>query len=375
MNRKNVSTVLSFAFLIFVICSAILPVSSLQNNMIISSYGTVNYSGTSLNTWNLVVNVTPTNSGTTSPSIGTLQYSSSTSVSVSASPNQGYTFVNWELDNTISTQNPISVGPYSSGTHTLTATFKSIVQPPTSSGEVFLWVQFGMTDGNGNPNADAQRIAKAKATYGNPTWVEAGNWGFAHLTTKLINFFHSYGIKVSCRLWSRYADVPLDTLKHDMNVENGYGGSVDYQLSIGPEVDMIMIDECDEGSVAYYKDLADYVHSKGKLFAVNPGGGQVHDATPTYADKVSVEFWWREFINGRRAMIAQYPNKFIACSNDWGYANQEVEGYPNTRVDLARAVLDTKEAWDGGVYYHESRSGEGMYLPDWWEQYLSQLPK
>jgi len=242
--------------------------------------------------------------------------------------------------------------------------------PPTPSprGEIFLWVGFWLTDDGGyTPNENGQRIVDAKTEYGNPTWIEAGNWGGPHLTSTLINFFHDAGINVSCRLWSRYSEVPLDTLKHDMDVANGYGGSVDYQMSIGPEIDMIMIDECSQ-DYAYYKELADYVHSKGKLFAVNPGGWTIQEQTCTYADKVSVEFDWRNFILNKQDLIAQYPNKFIGVSNDWGYQYYP----PYGTVDLNRAVADTLEAWNGGVYYFESRP-DGSYLPDWWEEYLSQL--
>jgi hypothetical protein len=45
MRRKKVLTFLLFAFLIIIICSATMPVFSLQNNMSIPSYGTINHSG------------------------------------------------------------------------------------------------------------------------------------------------------------------------------------------------------------------------------------------------------------------------------------------------------------------------------------------
>jgi len=247
--------------------------------------------------------------------------------------------------------------------------------PPTPSprGEIFLWVGFWLVDGNGNPNEAAQRIANAKLAYGNPTWVEAGNWGTPHLTSELINLFHSAGIKVSCRLWSKGtvnpSPVPLDIMKHDMNVENGYGGSIDYQLSIGPEIDMFMIDECKENDPDYYQNLADYVHSNGKLFAVNPGGEHLQDRTAQYSDKMSCEFAWRGFIANKQDMIAQYPQMFIGVAMDWGYQFFEPIG---RKVTLETAVADTLEAWNGGVYYFESRP-DGSYLPDWWEEYLSQL--
>jgi len=246
------------------------------------------------------------------------------------------------------------------------------VSRPSKNGEIFLWVGFWLVDGNGNPNEAAQRIVDAKTEYGNPTWIEAGNWMGPHLTSELINLFHSAGIKVSCRLWSRGtidpSPVPLDIMKYDMNVQNGYGGSIDYQLSIGPEIDMFMIDECKENDPAYYQDLSNYVHSKGKLFAVNPGGEHLQDQTALYSNKMSCEFAWREFI-ANNPLVNQYPKKFIGVAMDWGYQYFPPIG---RQVTLETAVADTIEAWNGGVYYFDSRP-DGSYLPDWWEEYLSQL--
>ncbi|MCZ2809142.1 MAG: hypothetical protein O2V44_07300, partial [Candidatus Bathyarchaeota archaeon] len=128
--RNSPRTLLLFAFLI-IILSSILPVSSLQNNINISSHGTVDYSGIpppSPNTWNLDITVTPTNSGKAAIvapiNVDVQEIPVAQGVTVSAIPNQGYSFVNWKLDNVASTQNPIPVGPYSAGsTHTLVATF------------------------------------------------------------------------------------------------------------------------------------------------------------------------------------------------------------------------------------------------------------
>jgi hypothetical protein len=150
-----------------------------------------------------------------------------------------------------------------------------------------------------------------------------------------------------------------------------YGGSIDYQLSIGPEIDQIMFDEAVYYSVAEMQDLANYVHSKGKLIAMNWGGTWLPAEACPFIDKFSVEFDWRNFINNRQNLIAQYPQKFIGISNDWGYQYYP----PYGTVTLERAVADTREAWNGGVYYFESISGENTFLPDWWEQYLSQLPR
>jgi hypothetical protein len=248
-----------------------------------------------------------------------------------------------------------------------------------------------LIDSAGNPNSLAKRIATAHDLYGRPEWIETGNWGDPQATSTLINFFHSHGIKVSCRIWSKYGAVPLNTILHDMNVANGYGGSVDYQMSIGPEIDMIMIDETsqDASFVSYYAAIRDYVHSLGKLVAMNTGG-PMHDSTIPLADILSYEFWWYGAFGNtqQQSYLTAYPNKFIGVSNDWGYQHPtETNVQTPTTADPAtgrseytsplseaRALWETLYAWEHGIYHIDVRPGQDEILPDWWEDYLSQLP-
>jgi len=259
-------------------------------------------------------------------------------------------------------------------------------------GELYMWIGFGMTAGDVN----AQRIANARDTYGIPIWLDTGNWGYAQLTSDYINYFHAHGVKVICRIWSNYGDNPLDNILHRMDPGSGSRfdrGSVDYQLSIGPEIDGFMIDECDQNDYNYYRAIADYVHSKGKLLFVNPGTHIIQERTFDYADKISVELSWWALTQTRPDLVARHPNEFIGQTNDYGY-----NGYSSTDVkymppktasgdrpayvyplSLERAIWDTKTGWNSGIIL-ESRPGDtngniesASKLPDWWEQYIAEI--
>lgn len=258
----------------------------------------------------------------------------------------------------------------------------------TKTGELYLWIQFWMR--NPESNSQAQRIVSASQTYGVPIWIDSGNWGSPQLTSSFINYFHRSGVKVVCRLWSGATVgnlVPLNTILHTMDLSGHSRGSVDYQLSIGPEIDAFMIDECDPYNKAYYKAIADYVHSKGKLLFVNPGGPNIRD-TYTYADKVSVEYCWWGLINdpAKTSIIANNPQKFIGVSKDYGYCMDSIwDPYIAPRyasydrpawyspMTLQRAIWDVRTGWNGGVYCMQASPDEYGLLPFWWEQYVATL--
>ncbi|MEM2136999.1 MAG: zinc dependent phospholipase C family protein, partial [Candidatus Methanomethylicia archaeon] len=73
--------------------------------------------------YKLSIIVNPSEAGITNPTIGDHWYDSGSSVSISATPNMGYSFNKWQLDGLdYSTNNPISITMNS--THTLTAVFE-----------------------------------------------------------------------------------------------------------------------------------------------------------------------------------------------------------------------------------------------------------
>ena len=256
------------------------------------------------------------------------------------------------------------------------------ILPQSTKGELYLWAQFWMTAGDNT----VKRIANTRDTYGVNTWVDSGNYGGPHLTSSLINYFHAHGVKVVNRLWSDGGNVPLNTILHTSDVSGHSRGSVDYQMSIGPEIDAFMIDECDQwNNAAYYEAIANYVHSKGKLLFVNTGTHNIEARTATFADKISTEFSWYKFINSPQlaSLIAAHPQKFIGVTKDWMYDINFVYCPPLSvsgdrpayiaPLRLDRAIWETKTAWGGGVFCMAATPAEHGYLPTWWEQYVAAL--
>lgn len=262
------------------------------------------------------------------------------------------------------------------------------VNAGSSDGELYMWIGFVMAPGDSN----AKRIASARDTYGVPIWLDSGNWGIEQLNSAYIKYFHSHGVKVICRLWSDYGDNPLSNILHRMDVGSGSRfdrGSVDYQLSIGPEIDGFMIDECNQNDYSYYKAIADYVHARGKLLFVNPGGHNLQARTFDYADKVSVEFAWYA-LSTVTDFAKRYPGRIIGQSNDYGYSSGAAPYMPpksaggdrpaySNPLSLKRAVWDTQFGWDDGVLL-ESRPGDtngnagsASALPSWWGDYVKAL--
>ena len=253
----------------------------------------------------------------------------------------------------------------------------------SSKGELYLWLGFWMSPGD----STSQRIVNARQSSGIPIWIDTCNFDSPQITSSFINYFHAHGVKVVARLWSNGGNTPLNTILHDTNVNNQKGGSVDYQLSIGPEIDAFMIDECNQNNVAYYRAIADYVHSKGKLMFVNTGTFNIYESTLGFADKVSAESCGYELaVNPtKQSQIQANPNKFIGISTDWAYQNQPYLlkyasadpsiGRPawSSPMSKERAVWDVLTAWNGGVSCYQAQPSSIGELPSWWEQYIAAL--
>jgi hypothetical protein len=252
--------------------------------------------------------------------------------------------------------------------------------PPTPGAPTLpkggIWIVYqGSLIQNGQPNAVAQRIVSAKQTYGRPEWVEITTaYPYGEISTALVNYFHSAGVKCSFRVWSAGGSNPLAKIK----------SQIDQTLALAPNVDMVIIDECNGGMLAYCQDLATYIHGKGKLIAFNLAGYDFSTAFPAVADMITTEFWWYIFTQNHQDYITAYPQMWAAESNDWGYANVGPPSMPpvaasgdrpaySSPMSEARAVWETKYAWQHGIHYFDVRPGEGFTLPDWWEEYLRQL--
>jgi hypothetical protein len=257
---------------------------------------------------------------------------------------------------------------------------------PNSNGIIYLIYNGLLSDGNGNPNSVAQRIVAAHDTYGRPEWVELRNYGYIDSPNSVIDFFHAHGIKVAVEIATDFGNRDLNTIMHSMSgMPTTWGGSIDWVMSIGSHLDMVRFDECDPWLPDYYQVLCDYVHGLGKLVGLNAGTSQNLAGFAAMADWIGTEFDWYYFIQNNPGLIAQYPQKFWGCSNDWGYANGNPVALPPTSasgdrpaysppLSEARALWETRYAWQHGAYWFDCRPGEGYELPSWWEDYLSQLP-
>ena len=82
-------------------------------------------------TFNLTISTNDASMGTTSPAPGTYAIQSNTSQQVTAIPNTNYRFVNWLLDGTARTENPITV--LMDRDYTLEAVFEYVSPPPETA--------------------------------------------------------------------------------------------------------------------------------------------------------------------------------------------------------------------------------------------------
>lgn len=286
---------------------------------------------------------------------------------------------------------PISVA--SQGNDVSIDTHGSIVNPPPSprtpsvQGEVF-WISCDwLMDSNNNPNSVAQRIATAKQTYGNPTMLAVANFGTRHtitstLSQQVIDLFHSVGITVFQYVQSGYGSMS------DYVTVAEIKAMVDAQLSLGSSVDGFFVDEAasfwskngKEAQYNFYKEISDYMRSKGKLIVFNPGTWQAGPDFLNLCDICCVEHWWR--------YLQDNPNfssyQFFGISDGWAGVyypwTDGVSKDPWVDPDAPhvatwqQAVDETKEAWSLGVKHFMGRLGwiEGP-LPSEFEIYLEQL--
>ena len=267
-----------------------------------------------------------------------------------------------------------------------------------TQGELYLWTQYRM-----EPDTPETRRLAWAGDQGLTVWVDGGNHqgsGYTgpNLPSALINYFHQHNVKVVCRLWSDGGNVSLNNILHHMG-DNWHGGSVDYQMSIGPEIDAFMIDECDQYNPNYYKAIAAYLRNFGKPMFVNIGGGNLQTSYQ-WADKVAVEFCWKQLIdwnadgNYGLDVLAAYPDRFIGVSKDYGYNLgapwKDTYIYPVTAdvptgrpacgessgqyyITLARAIWDTQWAWSNNIKYMSAIPDEYAYTPTWWGEYIEAL--
>jgi hypothetical protein len=209
-------------------------------------------------------------------------------------------------------------------------------------------------DESGAPNAAAQRIAAARAPlliaqY----WTEPK----AHrtLSDDVLALMHAAGTQVYAYVRTAWGGANLQQAKASAS-EYLAGGA-----------DGIFLDESynflDGAKLIYYRALAQLVRGQGKGLIANPGVSRCGEDIMSVADRVMVEHEWRNF-GAHSPWRSRYaPERFMAVSSN----EESGMGY---RLDAARAIEDTREAWNAGIGWHTS-TDRYVALPDWFDDYTA----
>ncbi len=281
----------------------------------------------------------------------------------------------------------------------------------SSNGQLIVYYNGQLYDGNGNPNAAATRIAQAAQTYGNPQWLVIGNGalnagGTANIPipSAFINYCHNHGLKVISHCHS--SNDGGSTFYSEAVVE----AQIDYQIAAGSNVDGFEIDEA-MNTAAYYTDIGNYVKSHGYTFyALNTGRRDVSDDMAAIDTNLGLNGWvgvesayyyfathggvgQTDLYSHAQPLITKYPQRFAGLTSNWyiwyyTVANPAASyiDSPNAQtfpITESQAVTLVHEAWSHGIYYYgilwdsnpnaNPPSGDCSGFPSWWEDFLSQL--
>ena len=209
-------------------------------------------------------------------------------------------------------------------------------------------------DERGEPNADAQRIAAARA----PLLI-AHHWTAAperhlNLSEAVLELMRGSGTEV-------YAYVATDCGKSDLKKVLKEVGEY-----LATDIDGIFFDEADplsdDAKIPFYDRLGDAVRDKGKGVILNTGVAQCDERIMNVADRIMVEHQWRNLRTGSLWSHRYPPERFMGVSSNEGGAM----GYA---VDEQRALGDTREAWASRIGWHTS-TDRYTGLPEWFERYV-----
>jgi len=284
--------------------------------------------------------------------------------------------------------------------------------PSSTNGQLIIYFDGALYDGNGNPNAAANRIAQGAQTYGNPQWLVIGNGannngGVANIPipATFITYMHNHGVKVMSHCHTEYGTYTLAQVE----------AQIDYQMSHGSNVDGFEMDEVSNSLVSYYIDLGNYVKSKGSnlFYSMNTGQRDISDGIAGIDNTIGLNGWVNfeaayyyfathggtygpgttDMYPHATPLIAEYPQRFAGITSNWyiWYFTQSnpAASYivsPNAQtipITESQAVTLVHEAWNHGIYYFgvlwdsnpngAPPSGDCAGFPTWWEDFLSQL--
>jgi len=256
---------------------------------------------------------------------------------------------------------------------------------------------------DGSPNAACLRIAAKKPTIiytyaylwgwkgGDPPlgrdgssgdWWYNGHWGgLKNLSSKVIDYLHSQGIKVIAYVPTfRAGDDPRYDRKLDTT--DGIFAQIDRDLGCG--VDGFFFDDVhtllygdryedlqtSSYEFQFYKQIHDYVKSKGAFIIVfNTGTFYNSENLMGMCDILSMEAAWKTFTTESRFTwrLKYDSSRFQGCNNHGTNSGLTL----TSGLDLAVSL--TLEAWTQNIGYHTSLYNCDGTIPDWYEDYMTAI--
>lgn len=212
-------------------------------------------------------------------------------------------------------------------------------------------------DESGEPNGEARRIAAARTPLLLAHLRAAPPAVHANITPQVLALMREAGTQVFGYVATDYGRAALTHVRDDI-------GEI-----IAAGADGVFLDETDsltgKAKYGYYTMLAQAVRQHGKQLILNAGVSKCGQSIMEVADRVMVEHQWRDLPAHSEWMTKYAPERFMGVSSN----EENAMGY---RVDLDRALRDTREAWRLGVGWHAA-TDRYTRLPDWFERYLEAL--
>jgi hypothetical protein len=210
-------------------------------------------------------------------------------------------------------------------------------------------------DESGAPNADALRIRDARVPLLVANYWTAAPQRHRNLSARVLSALHQSHTKVFSYVSTDYGAVDLEKVQASVTE------------SIAGGVDGIFLDEAPSSlagsKLDYYRTLADLARASGKEVIVNPGVSRCDESIMQVADYVMLEHEWRNFHSDSAWAAGYDDDRFMGVSSNEG---NEL-GYPVTE---ARAIADTREAWDQRHIGWHTSTDQYVELPEWFEDYV-----
>lgn len=227
-----------------------------------------------------------------------------------------------------------------------------------------------LADENGEPTEACMRLAKTKPFFVCSQYKLGGR---RNLTSQVIDLFHSYNVKVFAHIWGHERadpNIPHKTLDETLamidealtveGIDGLWFGEV-YHFMRQPQIDPT------GERKQYFIDCYNHVKNINQDLTVvfNTGTNFTSEEIMNYCDILSVETRWASFAVESKWWKNYAADRFVGVTKELNWKGEMKMVY---RVSLARAVYDTKEAWNLGFGFHSS-SVRADALSVWLEDY------